>query len=78
MRVVRGHAWHAMPEQGLSRFIINTKASEVGREGMPEIVKMQVLDLRQAAHASPVFLEGAHIIPTVKHSAVRQRRQGIM
>jgi hypothetical protein len=33
-----------MPEQGLSHFIIHTKALQASCEGMPEIVKPKVLE----------------------------------
>ena len=57
MRIGRGHARHPMAEERLSYLIIDAEALQPGGERVSKIMKMQILDLCQLAHASPVLLE---------------------
>jgi len=41
MGIVCRHAGHAMTKERLADFVIHTDTLESGREGMPEVVKVQ-------------------------------------
>ncbi|MDR4470390.1 MAG: hypothetical protein MRJ68_19190 [Nitrospira sp.] len=72
MRVARRHAGHPMTQEGLSDFVVDAKALQSGSEGVPEIVKVQIVDLRQGTDPCPILLERPHVAPSSKHSAVSQ------
>ena len=59
-----------MAQKRLSCLISDAEALQAGREGMSEIVKMEVLDLRELADATPVLLKRSDIVPTPEYSIV--------
>ena len=78
MRIARRHARHAMPEERLSDFIIDAKALQPGGKRVPQVMEVEVLDLRQRTHASPILLKRSDVNPPPKDSTVCDRGQRIV
>lgn len=59
-----------MTKERLSHFVGDAQAREGGRKGVPEIVKVQILNLGGGTSPHPILLEFPDVVPSTKHSAI--------
>ena len=66
-----------MPEEGLPHLVVDSKTLQAGRKRVPEVMKVEVLNLGQRAGPGPILLESADVLPASKDPTVGDRGEGI-
>nr|WP_246507631.1 hypothetical protein [Nitrospira defluvii] len=63
-----------MAKERLPHFVIHPDALESGRERMPKVVKVQIVNSDSATGFTPIFLKCPLVRPMAKDTAIGKRR----